>query len=155
MGLQTSIITIFIATLPLIKYIDNQDIINIFFAIWLFFIWSCIGCEYAFLPSCIVETFGAKYCGSIVGIFVGGEVPATAIIVILTKYVFVNKDADWILYCITMALCTLVSTVLSILYRPGRVDRKKYLKEVKKRSYNTMNRGTSINQGREKQKLIA
>ena len=143
MGLQTSIITVFIFTFPFIKYIGDQSIINTLFAIWLFIIWSCIGCEYAFLPSCIVETFGAKYCGSIVGVFVGGEVPATAIIVILTKYVFKNNDKDWIYYCITMAICTLISTVLSILYKSGRVNRKKYLRDEFKKSYNTMNTNTT------------
>eukprot|EP01083_Nonionella_stella_P022559 62390_1 len=142
MGLQTAIITVFIATLPLIKLItENESIVNTLFAVWLFIIWSCVGCEYAFLPSCIVETFGAKYCGSIVGVFVGGEAPATAIIVLSSKYVFHNNDRDWQYYCIAMALCTTVSTILSILYKPGRINRKEYLKcnNQKIKSYDSIN----------------
>jgi len=155
MGLQCAICTVFIATMPFIKYVGDQSAVNVMFAIWLFFIWSCIGCEYAFLPSCIVETFGAKYCGSIVGVFVGGEAPATAIVVILSKYVFGNSDSDWMWYCVSMAICTLVSTVLSMLYKKGRVDRKRYIKLLQKekkkslksihvmqKNYNTMNTTT-------------
>ena len=122
--------------------VGDQSLINILFAIWLFIIWSCIACQFSFLPSCIIECFGAKYCGPIVGVFVGGEIFATAMIVILSGYVFKNTDKGWLYYCITMAILTCISTILSILYKPGRINRKKYLKDEFKRSYNTMNTTT-------------
>merc|ERR1712130_587118 len=67
MGTMTLIVSIAISTLPLINMFIQK---NILFALWIFVIWICVGCQYAFLPTVIVETFGAKYAGSIVGLFV-------------------------------------------------------------------------------------
>jgi len=135
MGALCAICTLFIATLPFIKYVGDASAVNALFAVWLFAIWSCAGCEYAFLPSVLVETFGAKYVGPILGVFVGGEVPATAVVVLLSHFVFKNNDRDWMMYCFTMAGCTLISTVQSLLYRKDRLDRRKYLKAAAKGSY--------------------
>ena len=54
------------------------------FAVWMFALWACAGCEYAFLSSVISETFGAKHAGAIIGIFVAAEPFAVGIVVLVT-----------------------------------------------------------------------
>eukprot|EP00483_Globobulimina_turgida_P001366 UN01368 len=85
MGLQTFIVGLFVATLPCINYIDFASS-ETMFGIWLCCIWICVGCQYGFLPTCVSNTFGAKYTGSIVGLFIWCEAPASLLVVIITQY---------------------------------------------------------------------
>merc|ERR1712154_313996 len=84
MGLQTAICAVFVITLPFIGGITFIPIETLF-SIWIVVMWFCAGCEYAFLPSCIAETFGAKHTGAILGIFVMAEPFAMLIVVVLSS----------------------------------------------------------------------
>ena len=124
MGLQTAICTIFVLTLP---YITSANNVEWMFTIWMIILWFCAGCEYAFLPSCIAETFGAKHTGAIIGVFVMAEPPAMLIIVLLSSVGYLQNN--FMVYCMIIGICCGLSTVLSILYKTNRIDRKSILKQ--------------------------
>ena len=128
MGLQTAVCAAFIVTLPWIKdFADfgGERATEVALTVWLVFIWLCAGCEYAFLPSCIAETFGSKHAGPIIGVFVMAEPFAMAIMVALSSVEALQSDFQH--YCLVIAGFCAASTVLSVLYRPNRIDRKQYL----------------------------
>eukprot|EP01084_Bolivina_argentea_P320360 555827_1 len=123
MGTMTVIVAIMVATLPMIYVWPNES--KILFAIWIFIIWICVGCQYAFLPTVIAETFGAKYVGSIVGLFVWCEAPTSLLVVVCTQF-YQQMFNGWTGYCIFIGSCSAVSFVLSIFYK-SNIDRKSIL----------------------------
>eukprot|EP01084_Bolivina_argentea_P238554 400768_1 len=130
MGVQTFIVGLFVGTLPLIKYIPMFDL-QINFAFWICIIWACVGCQYGFLPTCVASTFGAKYTGSIVGLFIWCEAPASLLVVVATQY---KKQifGGWFVYTIFMGCCAFMSTILSILTKE-KLDRQKIFDSYNKR----------------------
>ena len=114
MGLQTVICTVFVATLPFIYYIHILSIETLF-TFWMIAMWFCAGCEYAFLPSCIAETFGALNTGAIIGVFVLAEPASMGIVVLLSDNRFLQNNYEF--YCIIVASFCALSAVLAIWYR--------------------------------------
>lgn len=108
MGLLTFIVTIF---LILLCFTSNEY--QFFFIICV--IWSCIGTQYAFLPPCIADTFGAKYTGSIVGLFVWSDAPTALLVVICTQF-YNQLFNGWNGYILFVALCSFAATILSLLF---------------------------------------
>eukprot|EP01083_Nonionella_stella_P176154 615647_1 len=100
MGSMTLVVAIAVATLPLIDIVNCDS--RTLFAIWIFIIWICVGCQYAFLPTCIADTFGAKYTGSIVGLFVWCEAPASLLVVVCTQF-YEQLFNGWNGYCVFIA----------------------------------------------------
>ena len=88
-------------------------------------IWICVGCQYAFLPTCVAETFGAKYTGSIVGLFVWCEAPTSMLVVVCTQY-YEEMFKGWNGYCLFIAACSFVSFILSVFYK-SNIDRRKII----------------------------
>eukprot|EP01083_Nonionella_stella_P104297 298719_1 len=120
MGLQTAICAAFVMTLPVIPLIESVPI-ETTFTVWMIVMWFCAGCEYAFLPSVISETFGAKHTGAIIGVFVMAEPIAMGIVVLLSSVSFLQNNYNY--YCIIVGAFCAVSTILSLLYRPNQIDR--------------------------------
>ena len=143
MGTMTFIVAIAISTLPLINVWDYDS--RIWFAIWIFVIWICVGCQYAFLPTCIAETFGAKYTGSIVGLFVWCEAPSSLLVVVCTQF-YVELFRGWNGYCAFIAACSFISFILSVFYK-SNIDRKKIIDE-----YNRNHKVDQYKEGRKKRK---
>eukprot|EP00483_Globobulimina_turgida_P006901 UN06914 len=142
MGVQTFIVGLFVATLPLITYIPFFST-EVKYAIWICVIWGCVGCQYAFLPTCVATTFGAKYTGSIVGLFIWSEAPASLLVVIVTQckqQIF----GGWFMYTIFMGGCSFLSTVLSILTKE-RLDRKKMFEDKKSIDFSFLNDKSEFN----------
>lgn len=108
MGLLTLIVGIFLVFLCLIKS-------EYAFFLSICIIYSCVGCQFAFLPPCVADTFGAKYTGSIVGLFVWCDAPTALLVVICTKYYQIAFNG-WIGYILFVAGCSFAATLLSLIF---------------------------------------
>ena len=117
MGLHSLIITVYICTLPLIKYIvTSTEDRMILFGIWNCVLWSCLGCQYAFLPSFISTLFGNRYTAQIIGLFVLSGLPCTLLFAVLEMPYFKDLfNNSWTVYCTIFGIFALVSTLLSII----------------------------------------
>ena len=124
MGGMTGFVGVAIATLPLLPALSQSDAPRLLFLFmgWVCAIWLCVGCQYAFLPTVVAETFGAKHTGSILGLFVWSEAPASLLVVVCTQFE-ATLFGGWTGYCLFIAACSAVSFVLSLLYR-SEIDRK-------------------------------
>eukprot|EP01084_Bolivina_argentea_P074178 134590_1 len=129
MGLQTAICATFVITLPFILYLKFMSIEGLF-TFWMIIMWFCAGCEYAFLPSCIAETFGALNTGAIIGVFVMAEPMAMGIVVLLSSMSFLQNNYEY--YCIIVGLCCGIASIISVFYKPNRIDRSNKIKGLKK-----------------------
>merc|ERR1712083_134458 len=72
-GIQSCICTIFVLTIPFLKIADDTTTTTVLLTIWMIILWGCAGCNYSFIPSMLIETFGAKHVGELIGIFVAAE----------------------------------------------------------------------------------
>lgn len=108
MGLLTLIVMVF---LVLLCFISSEYA----FFISICIIYSCVGCQFAFLPPCVADTFGAKNTGSIVGLFVWCDAPTALLVVICTKY-YQIAFGGWIGYILFVAACSFCATLLSLIF---------------------------------------
>ena len=129
MGTQTFVCAVAIGSLPVINLLSGDP--RIYLPFWLFAIWSCVSCQYGFLPTCIAETFGAKHTGELLGMFVWCEAPASLLVVICTQF-YKQLFGGWDGYCALIAACSFVSFLLSLFFK-SNIDRKKIIAEYEER----------------------
>jgi len=128
-GLQSAICTVFVLTLPFIKIEGEATTSTVLLTIWMVVMWGCAGCNYSFIPSCLIETFGAKHVGELIGIFILAEPMAVGFVVFLSSFPFLSGNFEyyvWIVGC-----CSGLSIILTILTRTDTVDRKEFLRKTK------------------------
>lgn len=133
-GLQSCICTVFCLTIPFVHIEGDESTTTVLLTIWMIVLWGCAGCNYSFIPSCLMETFGAKHVGELIGIFIVAEPLAVGFVVFLSSFPFLNEHFEyyaWIIGC-----CSGISIILTILTNPNQVDRKGYLSKALNKKVN-------------------
>merc|ERR1719356_699343 len=77
----------------------------------------------------MIETFGAKHVGELIGIFIISEPIGVGFVCVLSSIPFLTANFEY--YAWIIGICSGLSIILTILTRPDLVDRKAYLERSK------------------------
>merc|ERR1712129_502174 len=109
-GLASFGCMIFLGTMPLILYADEQR--ELFVFIWISVLYFCVGAIYAIIPSALSYTFGMHHTAVILGLVTWADIPAS----IVEGGIVNATQNEWVLICTIMAALSAVSLVLSFFY---------------------------------------
>jgi len=73
----------------------------------------------------LMETFGAKHVGELIGILIVAEPLATGLVVLLSSSTFLIEHFEY--YSWIVGLCSGISIILTVVINLDGVDRKEYL----------------------------
>ena len=132
-GMLSAICTVFCLTIPFIRIEGDLSTTTVLLQIWLIVLWGCAGCNYSFIPSCMIETFGAKHVGELIGIFIVSEPIGVGFITILSAMPFLQGNFEY--YAWIIGICSGLSIILTVSTRPDLVDRKAILQR-----FNSLNK---------------
>jgi len=123
-SVMAGIATVFCLTIPFVRIEGDMSTTTVLLTIWMIVMWGCAGCNYSFIPSVLIETYGAKHVGELLGIFIVAEPIAVGFICVLSSFPFLNTYLQynaWIvgsLSAVSIILCYITKLDL---------DRKQFL----------------------------
>ena len=120
------------------------------YTIWLFVIFSVIGCEWMIYPSLIATTFGQRYSGSIIGYMCIADIPAILIVVTLCGHLYTMDTGSWQGFTLIIAACLVFGVILIIVLDPAKVIAERQLKDTMRNlqfpTYDSIASATSLRQ---------
>jgi len=123
-GIMAIIATTFCLTVPFVRIEGDMSSTMVLLSVWMIVMWACAGCNYSFIPSVLIETYGAKHVGELLGIFIVAEPLAVGWVVILSSFPFLNSNLEYNAWII--GTCSAVS-ILLVYVTNINLDRKAFL----------------------------